>query len=120
MLFGLTNAPATIQSLIDITLQKYLDIFVIAYLENILVYIKSTSKEHAEAVKKVFKALQQADMRLRPDKCELHKKEVKFLGSIITTEGTRIDQEKVKAVTKWPEPKNLKEVQAFLGFANFY
>ena len=118
--FGLTNAPATFQSLINTTLQEYLDIFVIAYLDNILIYTKGILKEHVEAVKKVFKALQQADMRLRPNKCEFHKKEVKFLGSIITTKGIRMDQEKVKAITKWPEPKNLKEVQAFLGFANFY
>ena len=46
--------------------------------------------------------------------------EVKFFGFIITTEGIRMDQKKVKAVTEWPELKNLKEVQAFLGFANFY
>ena len=70
--------------------------------------------------KRFFKALQQADMRLRPDKCEFHKKKVKFLGFIITTEGIRMDHGKVKVVTEWPEPKNLKEVQAFLGFANFY
>ena len=58
MSFGLTNAPATFQALINITLQAYLDIFVIAYLDNILVYTKSTLKKHAEAVKKVFQALQ--------------------------------------------------------------
>ena len=63
MPFGLTNALATFQSLINITLQEYLDIFVIAYLDNILVYIKSTLKEHAKAVKNILKALQQADMR---------------------------------------------------------
>ena len=47
-------------------------------------------------------------------------KTVKFLGSIITTDGIQIDKEKVKAIKEWPKPKNLKEVQAFLGFANFY
>ena len=91
MLFGLTNTPATFQSFINTTLREYLNIFVIAYLDNILVYIKITLKKHAEAVKKVLKALQQADMRLRPNKCEFHKKEVKFLGSIITIEGIRMD-----------------------------
>ena len=120
MPFGLMNAPATFQSLINTIFQEYLNIFVIAYLDNILVYTKSTLKKHAKAVKKVLKALQQADMRLRPNKCEFHKKEVKFLESIITIEGIKMDQEKVKAVTEWPELKNLKEVQAFLGFANFY
>ena len=66
MPFGLTNIPATFQSLINTILQEYLNIFVTAYLDNILVYTKSTLKKHAEAVKKVFKALQQGDMRLNP------------------------------------------------------
>ena len=120
MPFGLTNAPATFQALINTTLCKYLDIFVTAYLDDILIYTKGTLKEHIQAVKKVFKALQEADIRLRPDKCKFHVKTVKFLGSIITTDGIQMDKEKVKAIKEWPESKNLKEVQAFLGFATFY
>ena len=61
---GLTNAPATFQALINTTLCKYLDIFVTAYLDDILIYTKSTLKEHIQAVKKVLKALQEADIRL--------------------------------------------------------
>ena len=120
MPFGFTNAPATFQALINTTLCKYLDIFVTAYLDDILIYTKGTLEEHIQAVKKVFKALQEADIRLRPDKCKFHVKTVKFLGSIITTDEIQMDKEKVKAIREWPEPKNLKEVQAFLGFANFY
>ena len=118
--FELTNAPATFQALINTTLCKYLDIFVTAYLDDILIYTKGTLKKHIQEVKKVFKALQEADIRLRPDKCKFHVKTVKFLGSIITTDGIQMDDEKVKAIREWPEPRNLKEVQAFLGFANFY
>ena len=120
MPFGLTNAPATFQALINTTLCKYLDIFVTAYLDDILIYTKGTLKKNIQEVKKVFKALQEADIRLQPDKCKFHVKIVKFLGSIITTDGIQMDNEKVKAIREWPEPKNLKEVQAFLGFANFY
>ena len=120
MPFGLTNAPTTFQALINTTLCEYLDIFVTAYLDDILIYTKSTLKEHIQAVKKVFKALQEADIRLQLDKCKFHVKTVKFLESIITTNGIQMDKEKVKAIREWPEPKNLKEVQAFLGFANFY
>ena len=120
MPFGLTNAPATFQALINTTFCEYLDIFVTAYLNNILIYIKSTLKEHIQEIKKVFKALQEADIRLRPDKCKFYEKTVKFLGSIITTDGIQMDDKKVKAIREWPEPRNLKEVQAFLGFANFY
>ena len=64
MPFGLTNAPATFQAHINTTLHKYLNIFVIAYFDDILIYIKGTLKEHIQAVKKVFKALQEADIRL--------------------------------------------------------
>ena len=119
MPFELTNAPATFQAFINTTLCKYLDIFVTAYLNDILIYTKSTLEEHIQAVKKVFKALQEADIRLQPNKCKFHVKTVKFLGSIIMTDGIQMDNEKVKAIREWPEPRNLKEVQAFLGFANF-
>ena len=120
MPFGLTNAPATFQAFINTTLCKYLDIFVTAYLDDILIYTKSTLNEHIQEVKKVFKALQKADIRLRPDKCKFHVKTVKFLGSIITTNGIQIDDKKVKPIREWPEPRNLKKVQAFLEFAHFY
>ena len=116
----LTNAPATFQALINTTLCKYLDIFITAYLNDILIYTKSTLKEHIQEVKKVFKALQEADIRLWPDKCKFQVKTVRFLGSIITTDGIQMDKKKVKANREWPEPRNLKEVQVFLGFANFY
>ena len=101
MPFGPTNAPATFQALINTTLCKYLDIFVTAYLDNILIYTKSTLKEHIQEVKKVFKALQEADIRLRPDKCKFHVKTIKFLGSIITTNGIQMDDKKVKAIREW-------------------
>ena len=107
MPFGLKNAPATFQALINITLCKYSNIFVIAYLDNILIYIKSTLKEHIQEVKKVFKALQEADIRLQPDKCKFYMKIVKFLESIITTDGIQMDKEKVKTIKEWPEPRNL-------------
>ena len=59
-------------------------------------------------------------MRLRFDKSVFHMKEVEYLGLILTTEGIRMDDTKITAVQDWPTPKNLKEVQSFLGFANFY
>ena len=64
MPFGLTNAPATFQALINTTLCKYLDVFITVYLDDILIYTKSNLKEHIQEVKKVFKALQEADIRL--------------------------------------------------------
>ena len=98
MLFKLTNASATFQALINTTLCIYLGIFVVAYLDNILIYTKKTLGKHVKLVKKIFKALQETNIKWRPDKCKFHVKEVKFLRSVMTTNGIQIDKEMVKAI----------------------
>jgi predicted Zn-ribbon and HTH transcriptional regulator len=70
MLFSLTNAPATFQAIINAALHKYLDIFVTAYLDNVLVYSSSTLKEHIEQVKKVLQKLKEKKLYLQPSKCK--------------------------------------------------
>ena len=120
MPFSLTNALATFQSLINTVLRQYLDIFVTAYIDDVLVYTNGTLEEHKQHVKTILHALQKAGIRLHLDKSVFHTKEVEYLGLILTTEGIRIDNTKTAAVQDWPTPKNLKEVQSFLGFANFY
>ena len=120
MPFSLTNALATFQSLINTVLRQYLDIFVTAYIDDVLVYTNGTLEEYKQHVKTILHVLQKAGMRLHLDKSVFHTKEVEYLGSILTMEGIRIDNTKTAAVQDWPTPKNLKEVQSFLGFANFY
>ena len=120
MPFSLTNALATFQSLINTVLQQYLDIFVTAYIDNVLVYTNGTLEEYKQHVKTILHALQKAGMRLHLDKSVFHTKEVEYLGLILTTEGIRMDNTKTMAVQDWPTPKNLREVQSFLGFATFY
>jgi transposase InsO family protein len=120
MPFGLTNAPATFQSFINTVLYEYLDQFVVVYLDDILIYTTGDLQEHWKQVKKVLQKLQQAGLSLKIEKCEFHKKEIEFLGSIITTTGIRMDPKKVTAIQEWPKPTTLKEVQAFLGIANYY
>ena len=120
MPFSLTNTPVTFQSLINAILRQYLDIFVTAYIDDVLVYTNRTLEEHRQHVKKILHALQEAGMRLRLDKSVFHVKEVEYLGLILMTEGICMDDTKITAVQDWPTPKNLKEVQSFLGFANFY
>lgn len=119
MLFGLTNALATFQVYINNVLRKYLDIFVVVYLDDILIYSK-TYDDHVRDVQKVLQALADAKMKIKPEKTEFYKTEVKFLGYIISREGLKIDQKKIKVVTSWPKLGTVKEVQSFLGFANFY
>ena len=97
MPFGLTNAPASIQRLINDALHKYLDIFVIVYLDDVLVY--STSKEeYIEYIRLVLEKIKKYNLLLKPEKCEFHKEQVKFLGYIIGTHSIKMDQVKVTVV----------------------
>jgi hypothetical protein len=119
MPFGLTNAPATFQAYINNVLRKYLDVFVVVYLDDILVYSK-TYDDYVRDIRKVLQALADTKMKIKPKKTEFHRKEVKFLGYIVSREGLKIDKKKIKAITSWPKLSTVKEVQSFLGFANFY
>jgi hypothetical protein len=87
MLFELTNAPASQQALLNSILYKYLDDFVIVYLNNILIFSKGSREDHIKKVKKVLWKLMPYDRLLKLKKCEFFKKEVAFLDYIITTEG---------------------------------
>ena len=119
MPFRLTNAPASCQRMINEQLHEYLDIFIVAYLDDILIYSK-TEEEHIEHIKKVLEKIKIAKLLLKPEKCEFYRQELAFLGFFVGRDGIRMDPAKVEAVLEWPVPTTVKEVQAFLGFANFY
>lgn len=119
MPFGLTNAPADFQHFINDVLRPFLDTFCTAYLDDILIF-SDTLEQHQKHVLQVLDALCKAGLALKPEKCEFHRTSVSYLGLIVSTEGLKMDPRKVEAVSEWPEPKKLKDVQAFLGFANFY
>jgi transposase InsO family protein len=119
MPFGLTNAPPSFQRFIDEVLRKYLHLFVIAYLDDILVFSEDKN-EHVEHVNKVLKELQENNIRLKLSKCEFHVQETEFLGHWISTSGIHVEQNKVRAIRDWPQPRNLKELQQFIGLINYY
>jgi len=119
MPFRLTNAPSDFKALINDVLRAYLDDFCTAFLNDIFIY-SNTLKEHKKQVYKVLKALSDAGLHLKPEKCHFHKQEVKYLGFIITTNGIRMDPEKVSCVLGWETARTVTDVQCFLGFANFY
>ncbi|BAE56502.1 unnamed protein product [Aspergillus oryzae RIB40] len=119
MPFGLTNAPASFQRFINEALGEILDVFVIAYLDDILIFSHSL-EEHVQHVQTVLEKLQRAEVRLKLKKCEFHVQETEFLGHWISTEGIQAEEGKVKAIREWPEPTNLKELQQFIGLLNYY
>lgn len=118
MPFGLTNAPATCQALINNVLRAHLDITVVAYLDDILVYSK-TLEEHITHVREVLTRLRTASLLLKPEKCEWHKEEVTFLGFRVGRNGVKMDEAKIQVVKDWPTPTTVKGIQEFLGFVNF-
>lgn len=119
MPMGLTNAPASCQDLVNETLRDLLDVCVIAYMDDILVYTKGELGKHIKQVQDVFQRLTDVGFKTAPEKCEFHKKEVKFLGFIISTKGIRIDPKKTESIQDWPTLKTVKDVQSFLGLANY-
>ena len=97
--FGLCNALSTFQAFINKVLREYLDVFYLAYLDDILIY-SSNEKEYIKHVRKVLCRLQQAGLYLDINKCEFHVQEVKYLGLLVTTEGLKIDPKKVNSITE--------------------
>jgi len=119
MPFGLTNAPADFQQIIYETLAPFLYHFTSAYLDDILIY-SDTMEEHTQHVHRVLERLTDTSFHLKPEKCEFHKTEVKYLGLIIGADSIKMDPSKVETVKAWPPPKNVLDVRAFFEFANFY
>ena len=119
MPFGLTNAPSTFQDMMNHVLSDMLDVRVLAYMDDILVYA-DTEVRHDRTVKEVLKRLQNNWLVVSPEKCVWKVTEVEFLGYIIGRNGIMMAEDKVQAVLDWKTPESLTEVQSFLGFANFY
>ena len=113
ILFGLTNAPASYQSLVNNILREDLDKKVIAYLNDILIYFK-TYRQYRKDIKGILDKLLSREMKFELEKCAFYKKEVQFLKYIISIEGIQIDLGKIKAIIEQPVPINVKELQSFL------
>ena len=120
MPFGLSNAPASFQDYINKILAEKLDIFIIVYLDNILIYTKDQGQGHVEAVRWVLDLLKKNGLFANLKKCRFHKDEVRFLGYVVSSQGIRMEDERIEAVRNWPEPKSVRDIQVFIGFANFY
>ncbi len=120
MSFGLTNVPATFQGYINKILVEKLDVFVIVYLDDILIYTESKGEDHVQAVRWVLDQLRKHSLYANLKKCCFYQDEVRFLGYIVSHQGIRMEEERIKAVRDWPELQSVRDIQVFLGFANFY
>ncbi|CCO37377.1 Retrotransposable element Tf2 155 kDa protein type 2 [Rhizoctonia solani AG-1 IB] len=118
MPFGLSGPPGAFQAMMNEVFQDLLDITVIIYLDNILVFSQDPA-EHEDHVKEVLQHLQEMQLFCKGSKCEFHQTTVEYLGIIVSDKGFSLDKLKIQAVQEWPMPTTVKQVQLFLGFANF-
>jgi hypothetical protein len=119
MPFGLCNAPGTFQAMINKVLQEILDEGVIVYIDDILIYSED-EETHIALVKKVLELLRKNHLCASIKKSVFHASEVEYLGYHISSEGISMSPKKVMTIQNWAEPRSVKNVQQFLGFANFY
>src|SRR5436190_2305932 len=119
MPFGLTNAPATFQTLMNDIFHDLLDICVIVYLDDILIYSKN-KEEHEQQLRQVLQRLKDHQLYAKLSKCTFFSSSIEYLGHIADSNGLRPNPRLVQAVKDFPQPKTLKELQSFLGLANYY
>ncbi|GFX87454.1 retrovirus-related Pol polyprotein from transposon 297 [Trichonephila clavipes] len=119
MPFGLCNAPATFERLMETVLKGLTFEACLIYLDDVIIGGR-TFEEHLQNNRKVLSKLSDANLKLNPSKCKFFQKEVNYLGHIISAEGVRTDPEKVSAVKNWKRPENLRELRSFLGLCTYY
>ncbi|GKA64992.1 putative nucleotidyltransferase, ribonuclease H [Tanacetum coccineum] len=117
--FGLTNALAVFMDLMNRIFHEYFDRFVIVFIDDILVYLK-TREEHEDHLRILLEILRQKKLYAKFSKCDFWLGQVAFLGHIVLADGITMDPAKVEAITKWPRPTIVTEVRSFLGLAGYY
>ena len=120
MFFGLTNSPATFQAMMNKLLRDLINTGKVAVFIDDVIVGTETEEGHDELVVEVVKRLEENDLYVKPEKYKWKVREVEFLGVVIGLEGIKMEMEKVKGVLEWPTPKCVKDVQKFLGLANYY
>lgn len=119
MPFGLCNAPATFQTVMNNILAPYVDKFALVYLDDIIIFSK-TEKEHYEHIGKIMEVLSSNKLVVSEKKCKWFKLSLLFLGHIVDGEGIRTNEEKVEKIRNWPTPENITHVRGFLNLCTYY
>ena len=118
MPFGLTNAPATFQRLMERVLDGLQWHICLVYIDDIIIF-SQTFEEHLKCLEEVFSRLIAAGLKLKPKKCFPFQQKVKYLGHEVSAAGISTDPAKTKAVSEWPVPTTVAEVQSFLGLCSY-
>src|SRR5258707_3706833 len=119
MPFRLSNVPAAFQRFINEVIRDLMDVCMVGYLDNILIYSDSL-EDHQDHVREVLRRLHTAGLYANLKKCKFHMDTVEYLGFILSPKGLQMDPTKVSTIQDWPKPRKVQDVQAFLSFTNFY
>ena len=120
MFFGLTNSPIMFQAMMnDLLRDLVVEEKVAVFIDDVMVAME-TEEGHDKIVEEVLRRLEENDLFVKPEKCVWKVRKVEFLGMIIGKDGVRMKKKKVQEVIEWPVPKSVKDVQKFLGLANYY
>jgi len=120
MFFGLTNSPPMFQAIMnDLFRDLVVEEKVVVFIDDVMIAME-TKEGHNEIVEKVLRRLEENDLFVKLEKCVWKVREVGFLGVIIEEDGVRMEKEKVQGVIEWPVPRSTKDIQKFLGLANYY
>src|SRR5688572_23431403 len=119
MSFGLTNAPAIFMDLMNRIFKPFLDLFVVVFIDDILVYSRS-KEDHEGHLRIVLQVLRDEKLFAKFNKCEFWLREVAFLGHVVSGDGIKVDPKKTEAVKNWPRPLSSSDIRSFLGLAGYY
>ena len=119
MPFGLVNAPATYQRLMEDCFDGLNLQTCYIYLDDLIIFSK-TFEEHIDRLRQVFDRIRQEGLKLSPQKCHFFKTKVKYVGHIVSQDGIQPDPAKIEKVMEWPRPKTPEDVCQFLGFIGYY
>jgi hypothetical protein len=117
--FGLTKAPGVFMSLMNGVFREYLDKFVQVFIDNILIYSRTT-EEHDEHLRLVLQCLREHKLYGKFSKCSFYLSKIHHIGQVISNEGIVVDLAKVEDIMEWPAPTNVLEVHSFMGLAGYY
>ena len=119
MPFGLANAPATFERLMELVLSGLHWEICLIYLDDIIVF-SETFEEHLTRLQLVLRRLKQAGLKVTPKKCHLFQFQVEFLGHIVSAAGISTDPKKTESIDSWPPPKSIRDVRSFIGLCSYY
>jgi len=119
MPFGLCNAPATFERLMEKVLQQLLFKICLVYVDDVIIF-SGSFEAMLNRLRQVFLRLRSANLKLNPKECPFFKREIKYLNHVVSEKRITTDPKKISTVKEWPAPRNKKQVRNFLGFCSYY